>query len=108
MVALRRKYRTLAATLDVRALRLCAAEDAKMLGHGGTSFVAKAAQLSRTTLHAGLAELAGRAGGPVQGGRIRRAGGGRKRRRQKDPTLLADLDRLLDPATRGDPMSPLR
>jgi hypothetical protein len=108
MVALQAKYRTLATMLDERSLRLCAAEDARMLGHGGISFVAKAAQLSRTTLHAGLTELADGAVGPVQEGRIRRAGGGRKRSQQKDETLLADLDRLLDPATRGDPMSPLR
>jgi hypothetical protein len=106
MVALKAKYQTLATMLDERALRLCAAEDARMLGFGGISFVAKAAQLSRTTLHAGLTELA--SGAAVQAGRIRRAGGGRKRSQQKDETLLADLDRLLDPATRGDPMSPLR
>jgi hypothetical protein len=106
MVALKAKYQTLATMLDERALRLCAAEDARMLGYGGISFVAKAAQLSRTTLHAGLTELA--SGAAVQAGRIRRAGGGRKRSQQKDETLLADLDRLLDPATRGDPMSPLR
>ena len=57
MVALQAKYRTLATMLDERSLRLCAAEDAKMLGYGGISFVAQAAGLSRTTLHAGLAEL---------------------------------------------------
>lgn len=108
MVALRLKYQTLALTLDERALRLCAAEDAKMLGYGGISFVAKASGLSRTTLHAGLAAAAA---GPVvklAAGRVRREGGGRKPSKEKDETLLADLDRLLDPATRGDPMSPLR
>ena len=108
MSALRAKYRTLSATLDERALRLCAAEDAKMLGYGGISFVAKAAGLSRTTLHAGLAEVAAGKGRPSPAGRIRQAGGGRKLSKEKDETLLADLDQLLDPATRGDPMSPLR
>jgi hypothetical protein len=106
--ALRAKYEVLSATLDERAVRLCAAEDAKMFGYGGISFVAKAARLSRTTLYAGLAEGATDRGRPLAAGRIRRAGGGRKRSKEKDQTLLADLDRLLDPATRGDPMSPLR
>jgi transposase len=40
--------------------------------------------------------------------RIRRHGAGRKRTAEKDATLLEDLDRLVDPATRGDPESPLR
>jgi len=108
LAALRAKYDVLSVTLDERALRLCAAEDAKMFGYGGISFVAKAAGLSRTTLHAGLAERQTDLGKPLEAGRIRRAGGGRKRSQEKDATLLADLDRLLDPATRGDPMSPLR
>ena len=108
MAALQAKYKTLSASLDERALRLCAAEDAKMLGYGGISFVAKATGLSRTTLHAGLAEIAAGGGGQLENGRIRQAGGGRKPSKEKDKTLLADLDRLLDPATRGDPMSPLR
>ena len=108
MTALRAKYKILSARLDERALRLCAAEDAKMLGYGGISFVAKAANLSRTTLHAGLAENAKRQAQTVEAGRIRRKGGGRKSSQVKDKTLLNDLDRLLDPATRGDPMSPLR
>src|SRR5450759_2820703 len=108
LIALQAKYATLATVLDERALRLCAAEDAKMLGYGGISFVAQAAGLSRTTLHAGLAELAAGTMRTLPVGRIRQAGGGRKRSQAKDATLLADLDRLLDPATRGDPMSPLR
>jgi hypothetical protein len=108
VAALRAKYRVLSSTLDERALRLCAAEDAKMFGYGGISFVAKAAGLSRTTLHAGLAKVAAETGSQLAEGRIRQAGGGRKLSKEKDATLLADLDRLLDPATRGDPMSPLR
>lgn len=84
MVALQSKYKTLALTLDERALRLCAAEDAKMLGYGGISFVAKASGLSRTTLHAGLAEVAAGTVGELAAGRIRRGGGGRKLSQEKD------------------------
>ena len=108
VAALRTKYQMLASKLDERALRLCAAEDAKMFGYGGISFVAKAAGLSRTTLHAGRVEVAVDQRRQLAEGRIRQAGGGRKLRKEKDETLLADLDRLLDPVTRGDPMSPIR
>ena len=104
--AVRAKYKVLSAQLDERSLRLCAAADARMLGYGGKSFVAKAAGLSRTTLYSGLAEPA--AGEPTERGRIRKPGGGRKSKSQIDKSLLQDLDRLLDPVTRGDPMSPLR
>ena len=104
--AMRAKYRSLSRQLDERSLRLCAAADAKMLGYGGVSFVAKAAGLSRTTLYSGAGETSGEA--PSERGRIRRPGGGRKTKTERDETLLRDLDRLLDPVTRGDPMSPLR
>ena len=103
---IRAKYKILSAQLDERSLRLCAAGDAKMFGYGGVSFVAKAAGLSRTTLYSGAAEAK-----PEQspdGGRIRKPGGGRKPKAMIDESLLEDLDGLLDPATRGDPMSPLR
>jgi transposase len=101
--AMRAKYRVLSAQLDERSLRLCAAADAKMFGYGGVSFVAEAAGLSRTTLYSGAA-----AGEPPDRGRIRKPGGGRKPKAEIDETLLHDLDRLLDPVTLGDPMSPLR
>ena len=104
--AIRSKYEVLSKQLDEKSLRLCAASDAKMFGYGGVSFVAVAAGLSRTTLHSGCSELEP-SGQPVEG-RVRKSGGGRKSKTKSDQTLLQDLDRLLDPATRGDPMSPLR
>jgi hypothetical protein len=103
--AMRAKYEVLSAQLDERSLRLCAAADAKMFGYGGVSFVAEAAGLSRTTLYRGSAESDTQSS---ECGRIRRPGGGRKPKTEIDDTLLRDLDRLLDPVTRGDPMSPLR
>lgn len=105
------KYETLTQELDERSLRRCAAEDAKMLGRGGISFVAKASGLSRGTIHAGCAESMQGAKNQVAGvgkRRVRRGGGGRKPAKDKDKTLQSDLERLLDPVTRGDPMSPLR
>jgi hypothetical protein len=67
--------------------------------------VAKASGLSRATIHKALEELDA---APLADGRIRRAGAGRKRIVESDPTLLDALERLIDPSTRGDPMSPLR
>jgi Rhodopirellula transposase DDE domain len=111
--AFRAKYRALSGLLDERSFRLCLAGDAIALGRGGVSRVARASGASRTTIHAGMRELRERAAAPSpesasQARRVRRPGGGRKGRPETDATLLGDLDRLLDPVTRGDPMSPLR
>lgn len=78
-------------------------------GRGGMAAVARATGLSRTTIHQGLKELA--RGGGSNGrprGRSRAPGGGRKRLTEQDPQLLAALERLVEPTTRGDPESPLR
>ena len=72
---------------------------------GGIAAVARATGLSRTTLHKAIRELAGSG---LPGERVRRAGGGRKSKAEQDPGLVKALERLVDPATRGDPMSPLR
>jgi hypothetical protein len=96
--------------LDERSFRLCLAADAQSIGYGGIRQVAAAAGILRTTVHAGLQELAGKGSGTLQpaGQGVRKAGGGRKSLADVDPTLLADWDRLLDPVTGGDAMSPLR
>src|ERR1700752_2250944 len=110
------KYRALAGRLDEATLRLWAAVEARTLGRGGVSTVAKAIGISRTTIYAGLEELelasspSGLARSPAAaiGKRVRAKGGGRKRLTDKDATLLRDLDALVEPTARGDPMSPLR
>jgi transposase len=109
---IRAKFKALSGRLDEATLRLWAAVEARMMGRGGVTAVATASGLSRTTIYAGLRELeraptddAPRASSP---GRIRAQGGGRKRLTVKDPTLLRDLDALVEPSTRGDPQSPLR
>lgn len=88
-------------------MRLWAANEALSLGYGGVSEVARATALSRTTIHAGIAELES-AQVASEPGRIRRSGGGRKKLTDKDPDLLGALNKLVDPVTRGDPESPLR
>lgn len=100
--------------LDEFALRVCAAADAVALGRGGPSLIAEASGLSRTTIYAGMRDLKERRARPgtetrpEPQPRTRRPGAGRKKLSETDPTLLRDLDRLVDPATRGDPESPLR
>jgi transposase len=107
------KYRALAGRLDEATLRLWVATEARSLGRGGVSVVAKAVGVSRTTVYAGLAELDEAAARFVvtpelERGRVRAPGGGRKPLASADPTLLRDLDALVEPTTRGDPMSALR
>jgi hypothetical protein len=103
-----RKFRHLAPVLGEAALRHWAAVEAEALGRGGVSAVARVTGLSRTTIYAGLAELKQTHVAPLPKGRMRRAGGGRKRLTKKDPGLLAALEKLVEPFTRGDPESPLQ
>jgi Rhodopirellula transposase DDE domain len=108
---IQRRFHSLSPFLDERMRRLVAAAESEVIGYGGVSAVARATGVSRRAITAGVKELKQRkrAGQVVQVQlRIRRKGAGRKRTLDKDPTLLADLDRLVDPVTRGDPDSPLR
>ena len=98
--------------LHEKARRCWAACEALSLGRGGISLVASATELSRPTIRRGIAETPGRRprpgrSRPCGSPRIRRPGGGRHPLAATDRTLLRDLKRLIDPATRGDPMSPL-
>jgi len=104
---LKQKFTTLFCYLDERQRRIAAAVEARSLGHGGITAVARATGMSRPSIHKGLGELRQRKPG-VPLGRSRKAGAGRKPLTEGDPQLLEELDRLVDPDTRGDPMSPLR
>jgi hypothetical protein len=112
MATIESKFQALSARLDEATLRLWAATEARSLGRGGISLVANATGMSRTTIYAGLADLQApspplskKHGEKIQ---IRAAGGGRKKLVEKDTKLMDTLDALVDPVTRGDPMSPLR
>ncbi len=102
---IRRRFKALLPVLDERARRWWAATEAQALGHGGVVCVAEATGLSRTTIRAGIGELVNNA--PVAT-RVRRPGGGRRRLVESNVELLAALESLVEPATRGDPMCPLR
>ena len=104
--AIKRRFELLAGELNERTRRLTAAAEAMALGWGGISAVARATGVSQRAIRQGIKELKAERG-PSQG-RIRRAGGGRKKTVSKDASLCEDLERLVEPVTRGDPESPLR
>jgi Rhodopirellula transposase DDE domain len=94
-----------APVLDERARRVLAGAGARQLGRGGIKVVAAAMGASADTVGKGVAELEA---GLVADGRVRAKGAGRPAAERKDPGVWATLDALVDPLTRGDPMSPLR
>jgi transposase len=99
------KYGAILPHLHERQRRLFLAAEARALGHGGISRVARLAQVSRGTITVGIKELAGSA---ATSDRVRQVGGGRPKVVATDPQVLAALDALVEPTTRGDPECPLR
>jgi len=89
---------------DERGRRLFAASEVRAAGRGGLAAVSEITGLARSTIGRGLKDLD--ASSPPAG-RVRRKGGGPKPLTERDPSLLADLERLVEPATRGDPERPL-
>jgi hypothetical protein len=111
IATVRQKYQALAPLLHEKARRRWAACEAQALGRGGITVVASATGLSRPTIRKGITELQGNATDAGQDepddARIRRSGSGRHPLTATDPVLLEHLKNLVDPTTRGDPMSPL-
>src|SRR5208283_1232128 len=99
--AIRSRYEAMRSGLDERERRLFAAAEAGTAGYGGVSAVARATGIARSTINRGLKDLIAF---DLAQQKVRRAGGGRPSLTQTDPTLLEDLQRLLEPATLGDPM----
>jgi len=99
------KLEVLLPHLDERQRRLAMGAEARALGHGGIRAVARAAGVSEATVSKGVAELDS---GQDPLGRVRRAGGGRRRLADLNPGLRPALLALVEPDVRGDPMSPLR
>jgi hypothetical protein len=89
---------------DERGRRVFAASEARAAGRGGLAAVSEITGLARSTIGRGLKDLDA---APPPRGRVRREGGGPRPLTDRDPTLLADLERLVEPATRGDPERPL-
>ncbi len=108
--ALRRKFERLAPELDERARRRWAASEAVELGHGGIKAVAQASGINERTIRRGCVELRQSkvTDTPSSVRRVRHRGGGRKSLQSQDRDLVNALEALVEPTTRGDPMSPLR
>ena len=99
------KLKTVLPHLNEKQRRLLLAAEAKALGRGGISRVAQATGVSRVTIYKALKEIKYH---PFVSERVRKPGGGRKGIDVYHPDLLKELESLVDPVTRGDPMSPLR
>lgn len=103
--AARKRYREMAAVLNEQSRRRFVALEARALGRGGVSLMARVSGLARSTIYHGLSDIRQRVSAPP--GRVRKKGGGRKKKTLGDPSLAADLKELVEPATRGDPTQPL-
>src|SRR5258708_17669785 len=102
----KRRFESLLPAVDERVRRLIAAAESLTIDYGGISIVSRATGVSRRAIARGIVELDKP---PVPcGGAVRKAGGGRKRTVEQDATLVRDLERLIEPLSRGDPESPLR
>jgi hypothetical protein len=104
---LKEKFAALMPALNERSRRLVAAAEAKSLGYGGTAAVARASGISRATIGRGLKDLNSDEE-PMDPERVRRPGAGRKKLQEVDTRLVADLESLVQPVTRGHPQSPLK
>ena len=96
--------------MDERVRRQWAATEAQAYGRGGVSGVSRATGMSRTTIRKGRAELAARKRNPKARveARVRQEGGGRTRLTETDRGLADALEQLVEPTSRGAPMSPVR
>jgi hypothetical protein len=102
---LTKKYAVVLPFLDEKQKRLVVASDVILLGQRTISQLSKASGLSRPTIYKGLQDIKSKR---TPNGRIRDSGGGRKNIIEKNPAFQEELEALVDPVTRGDPMSPLR
>lgn len=101
---IRQRWEMFGSKLGGRERRLFAAAEVQAAGHGGLAVVSEITGIARSTINRGEDDLDE---GPLCEGRQRRPGGGGKSLTERDPSLVEDLKRLVEPATLGDPMRPL-
>ena len=100
-----RRWELIGSKLDERGRRLWAAGEVQAAGYGALKVVSRITGIARSTINRGEDDLDE---GPLPDGRVRRKGGGGKPLSETDPTLVDDLRRLVEPATLGSPVQPLR
>jgi transposase len=103
--AARKRYREMTPVLNEQSRRRFVALEARALGRGGVSLMARISGLARSTIYHRLSDIDDKV--LAAPGRVRKAGGGRKRKTLEDPGLVSDLQSRIEPVTRGDPMQPL-
>ena len=103
--AIHERFEAVAPVMNEQSLRRFVAAEAVAIGYGGVSLVSRITGVARSTINRGIAEIKGQQ--HAGRGRVRKAGGGRKRTADKDKTLRTDIKALVEPTTRGDPMRPL-
>ena len=103
--AIRYRWENVGSRLDERGRRLFAAAEVRTAGWGGLAVVSQITGLARSTINRGEDDLDA---APLPQGQVRRTGGGRKAVSEKDPGLIPELQRLVEPATLGDPERPLQ
>jgi Rhodopirellula transposase DDE domain len=103
--AARKRYREMAPVLNEQSRRRFVALEAQALGRGGVSLMSRISGLARSTIYHGFSDIRHNVSAPP--GRVRKEGGGRKKKVFQDPTLADDLKSLVEPSTRGDPTQPL-
>jgi transposase len=99
------KYAAISPFLDERARRLWAATESLEIGYGGDALVSSATGLARATIRKGRREIEEEI---VWTEKVRGPGAGRPCIDESQPGIKEALEQLVDPVTRGDPMSPLR
>jgi hypothetical protein len=102
--AIRQRWEAVGSKLDERGRRLFAAVEVRTAGRGGLAAVSRITGLARSTIDRGQEDLDAE---PLPTGQVRRVGGGRRAVCENDPGLVPALERLVEPATLGDPMRPL-
>ena len=91
--------------LNEKQKRLLVATEAMALGHGGIKLLANITGMSKNTISRGIKEIES---GETDCKRSRKGGGGRKKIEDKYPEIAKTIEDVIEPATRGDPESPLR
>ncbi len=102
---LKQKYENIRFFLNENQRRIFLGIEAEEIGYGGISEVSRITGVSRKSISRGKNEF--KKPEDFNQNRIRKKGGGRKKTKETDRTLLADLEKLIEPLTRGDPESPL-
>lgn len=103
-----KRFKLLEPILNENMRRAVAAAEAMALGHGGITLVSKATGVSRRAITAGCKELRSTKIKSLSAGGVRKKGAGRKLATDDQPALQGELEKLIDPFTRGDPESPLK